>query len=209
MIRNLLSNAVKYTARGKDTARLPAPRRQSAHRGLGYRTRNPGRELQAIFEEFHQLDNPARERSRGLGLGLSIVQRLADLLGHRSTFALVSVRARVFTIEVPLGRDQSGGQCRFPAGMRSRTEHTIARHGPDHRGRSGRARNAAAAFRRRGTSHSRLPRMGTRLWSWRAQRSTVPDLIVADYNLPKRPQRTRDHREAAKAGSARRSRPSS
>jgi hypothetical protein len=41
----------------------------------------PALELQAIFDEFHQLDNPARERSKGLGLGLAIVQRLADLLG--------------------------------------------------------------------------------------------------------------------------------
>ena len=48
----------------------------------------PDEELQAIFEEYHQLDNAARERSRGLGLGLSIVQRLGDLLGHR-----VSVRS--------------------------------------------------------------------------------------------------------------------
>ena len=43
----------------------------------------PDEELQAIFEEYHQLDNAARERSRGLGLGLSIVQRLGNLLGHR------------------------------------------------------------------------------------------------------------------------------
>ena len=42
----------------------------------------PEDELEAIFEEYHQLDNAARERSRGLGLGLSIVQRLGDLLGH-------------------------------------------------------------------------------------------------------------------------------
>src|ERR1700751_1104248 len=61
--------------------------------------------LQAIFEEFHQLDNPARERSKGLGLGLAIVERLADLLGHT-----VDVRSRpgkgsVFAVEVPLRRE--------------------------------------------------------------------------------------------------------
>lgn len=54
----------------------------------------PESELQAIFEEYHQLDNAARERTRGLGLGLSIVQRLVRLLGHR-----IHVRSR-------LGRDR-------------------------------------------------------------------------------------------------------
>jgi two-component system CheB/CheR fusion protein len=67
----------------------------------------PEMELQAIFEEFHQLDNPARQRSKGLGLGLAIVQRLADLLRHK-----IDVRPRlsagsVFTIEVPLGRAEA------------------------------------------------------------------------------------------------------
>ena len=89
MFRNLLSNAVKYTTRGK--VLLGCRRRGDNLRievwdtGIGI----PAAQLEAIFEEFHQLDNPARERSRGLGLGLAIVQRLADLLGHR-----VDVRSR-------------------------------------------------------------------------------------------------------------------
>jgi CheY-like chemotaxis protein len=36
-----------------------------------------------IFREFHQLDNPERDRTKGLGLGLAIVDRLAKLLNHR------------------------------------------------------------------------------------------------------------------------------
>jgi two-component system CheB/CheR fusion protein len=100
MIRNLLSNALKYTRRGK--VLLGCRRRAGTlsievlDTGVGI----PGEALQAIFEEYHQLDNAARERSRGLGLGLSIVQRLGNLLGHR-----VRVRSRpgmgsVFAIEV-------------------------------------------------------------------------------------------------------------
>ena len=102
MIRNLLSNAVKYTNKGKIL--LGCRRRGDKLRievwdtGIGI----PEEQLQAIFEEFHQLDNPARERSKGLGLGLAIVERLADLLGHA-----VDVRSRpgkgsVFAVEVPL-----------------------------------------------------------------------------------------------------------
>jgi len=104
IIRNLLSNAVKYTSEGKI---LLGCRRRGDKVRIEVRDTGPGipeLELQAIFEEFHQLDNPARERSKGLGLGLAIVLRLADLLGHN-----VDVRSRVgvgstFAVEVPLGR---------------------------------------------------------------------------------------------------------
>ena len=102
MVRNLLSNAVKYTRKG--TILLGCRRRAGKLRievhdtGLGI----PAGQLRAIFEEFHQVGNPARELSRGLGLGLAIVQRLADLLGLE-----VDVRSRegtgsTFAIEVPL-----------------------------------------------------------------------------------------------------------
>ncbi len=102
MIRNLLSNAVKYTRTGG--VLLGCRRRGAKLRveiwdtGLGI----PEGQLRAIFREFHQIDNPARELSRGLGLGLAIVQRLGDLLGHP-----VDVRSRegsgsVFAIEVAL-----------------------------------------------------------------------------------------------------------
>ena len=43
----------------------------------------PPAEHARVFEEFYQLDNPERDRTRGFGLGLSIVKRLADLLGIR------------------------------------------------------------------------------------------------------------------------------
>ena len=83
MLRNLLSNAVKYTKHGK--VLLGCRRREGMlsieiwDTGIGI----PDDEFQAIFEEYHQLNNAARERSHGLGLGLSIVQRLGKLMGHR------------------------------------------------------------------------------------------------------------------------------
>ena len=48
----------------------------------------PEAELQAIFEQYHQIDNVARERSRGLGLGLSIVQRLGKAAGSSGARSL-------------------------------------------------------------------------------------------------------------------------
>jgi two-component system CheB/CheR fusion protein len=112
MIRNLLSNAVKYTRRGK--VLLGCRRRGNKLRievwdtGIGI----PEEQIQAIFEEFHQLDNTARERMRGLGLGLSIVQRLADLLGHPIDVHSQSGKGSMFSVEVPIGhllRDKLSG----------------------------------------------------------------------------------------------------
>jgi two-component system, chemotaxis family, CheB/CheR fusion protein len=100
MIRNLVSNAFKYTKAGR--VLLGCRRSGTAVRieiwdtGIGIESR----ELRAIFEEYHQLDNAARERSRGLGLGLPIVQRLGDLLGHRIGVKSWPGRGSVFTIEI-------------------------------------------------------------------------------------------------------------
>jgi two-component system, chemotaxis family, CheB/CheR fusion protein len=102
MIRNLLSNAVKYTK----TGRLVLGCRRRANRlrieiwdtGLGI----PEEQLQAIFDEFHQVDNPTRTPSRGLGLGLAIVQRLADLMGVAVDVRSREGRGSAFSIEVPL-----------------------------------------------------------------------------------------------------------
>nr|WP_321984057.1 response regulator [uncultured Lichenicoccus sp.] len=104
MIRNLMNNAIKYTRRGRI---LVGCRRHGAHlsveihdTGIGI----PAGELDAIFTEYHQVDNPARERSRGLGLGLSIVRRLGDLLGHRVRVSSTTGSGSRFTIEVPLAQ---------------------------------------------------------------------------------------------------------
>ena len=104
MLRNLLSNAMKYTAQGKV---LLGCRRRGDKLRIEVWDTGPGIEagqLQRIFEEFHQLDNPARERSRGLGLGLAIVQRLGDLLGHRIDVRSRPGKGSVFAIDVPLGQ---------------------------------------------------------------------------------------------------------
>ena len=102
MIRNLVSNALKYTRRGKV---LLGCRRHGGmlsievcDTGIGI----PDKDLQSIFDEYHQLDNAARERSRGLGLGLSIVRRLGTLLGHRVRVRSQPGKGSIFAIEVAL-----------------------------------------------------------------------------------------------------------
>jgi CheY-like chemotaxis protein len=57
-----------------------------------------------IFEEFVQLDNAERRREKGLGLGLSIVERSARLLNHRLSLRSAPGRGSCFSIDVPLAR---------------------------------------------------------------------------------------------------------
>lgn len=102
MLRNLVSNALKYTRRGKI---LLGCRQQGAMLRLEVWDTGVGiaaSQLEAIFDEYHQLDNAARERSLGLGLGLSIVQRLGVLLGHRVSVRSTPRKGSVFSIDVEL-----------------------------------------------------------------------------------------------------------
>ncbi|MEO8882794.1 MAG: chemotaxis protein CheB, partial [Devosia sp.] len=101
MLRNLVINALKYTDRGR--VLLGCRRHGNTLRievwdtGIGI----ADGELQAVFSEYHQIGNEARERIRGLGLGLSIVQRLANLLSHRIIVRSKPGKGSVFIIEVP------------------------------------------------------------------------------------------------------------
>ncbi len=100
-LSNLMSNAIRYTDQGGIL--LAAKRHGNRLRlcvidtGIGI----PAGAFQSIFEEFVQLGNPERDPSRGSGLGLPTVQRVAKLLGHP-----LSLRSRVgrgsnFALEVP------------------------------------------------------------------------------------------------------------
>jgi two-component system CheB/CheR fusion protein len=100
MVRNLLSNALKYTKRGK--VLLGCRRRKGIvsiqiwDTGVGI----PAGQQQDIFEEYHQLDNAARDRNLGLGLGLSIVKRLGILLDHPVAVRSQLGKGSVFSIDV-------------------------------------------------------------------------------------------------------------
>jgi two-component system, sensor histidine kinase len=96
IISNLVHNAIKYTPTGGVWVawRSARGRLEMRDSGLGISEVNQ----QTIFDEFAQINNPARNNEAGLGLGLSIVKRLADLtktplglnskLGFGSTFWL-------------------------------------------------------------------------------------------------------------------------
>jgi PAS domain S-box-containing protein len=103
LLRNLVENALRYTERGH--IRITCHRVENRLRlavedtGIGI----PPEHLERIFEEFHQVGNVARDRAQGLGLGLAIVRRLADLLGHRIEVRSHPGAGSTFSIELPLG----------------------------------------------------------------------------------------------------------
>jgi len=103
ILRNLVANALRYTSAGGVV--LGCRRRGRAFSlevwdsGAGIA---PG-EIDRIFEEFYQVDNASREHARGLGLGLAIVRRLAELMGHAVEVASRPGRGSVFRVLVPAG----------------------------------------------------------------------------------------------------------
>ena len=83
--RNLIDNAIKYTDQGTVRVTLHPEQSRDDQKAVLTVTDTgkgiPASEHSRIFEEFYQLDNPGRDRSRGVGLGLAIVQRLSELIG--------------------------------------------------------------------------------------------------------------------------------
>ncbi|MCC6002547.1 MAG: response regulator [Pararhodobacter sp.] len=102
ILRNLLSNAVKYTQRG---GILMGCRRrgqqlvvQICDSGIGVAES----ERSAIFEPYHQVEDPASPAGQGFGLGLSIVQRLARLMRHPVTLSSTPGKGSIFMVTLPV-----------------------------------------------------------------------------------------------------------
>ena len=58
-------------------------------------------QLARVFDEFYQVDNPGRDRTRGLGMGLAIVRRLAALLEHPLRLRSRPGKGTRFRLELP------------------------------------------------------------------------------------------------------------
>jgi Na+/proline symporter/signal transduction histidine kinase len=100
LLQNLVSNAVKYTPKGRVV--VGCRRRGGKLRidvydtGLGI----PQSKRKTVFQEFQRLDQGARI-ARGLGLGLSIVERIGRVLDHRVELRSTVERGSHFSVEVP------------------------------------------------------------------------------------------------------------
>jgi len=107
ILRNLIDNAIVHTREGE--VRVSCERK-GAHLHIQVADTGPGipiEEHDSIFSEYYQLNNPERDRSKGLGLGLSIVRRLSDLLDLQLTLHSDSGIGTTFSLAVPVGRVDS------------------------------------------------------------------------------------------------------
>lgn len=101
IVRNLVENAIRYTSSGGIVIGCRKRGRtvfiEVLDSGIGMAPEHQ----ENVFEEFVQLGNSARDRQLGLGLGLAIVRRLSQLLGHEVTVRSVEGRGSSFSIAVP------------------------------------------------------------------------------------------------------------
>jgi Na+/proline symporter/signal transduction histidine kinase len=101
LLQNLVSNAIKYTPKGR--VLIGCRRRGEKLRidvfdtGLGI----PASKKRVVFREFQRLDEGAKV-ARGLGLGLSIVERIAKVLDHKVDLRSTLKRGSRFSVEVPI-----------------------------------------------------------------------------------------------------------
>lgn len=104
ILRNLLSNAIQYTDSGSITITSYT---EGGQVEIKVADTGPGiaAEQQAlIFSEYYQVNNPERDRSQGFGLGLSIVKRLAILLGGKIRLESTEAQGSAFTITLMEGQ---------------------------------------------------------------------------------------------------------
>ncbi|MFG6448738.1 ATP-binding protein [Roseateles sp. BYS180W] len=107
VVRNLLDNAIKYTYQGQ--VQLLVQAQDDEEWQIHIIDTGPGiaqSEHSRVFDEFYQIDNPERDREKGLGLGLSIVSRLVDLLDLNLRLRSSPGQGCCFTLHIP--------QCALP-----------------------------------------------------------------------------------------------
>ncbi|MFL5243029.1 MAG: ATP-binding protein [Gemmataceae bacterium] len=99
---NLIGNAIKFTDRGRVqlSADIDQERRlclRVSDTGIGIASSHIGR----IFDEFTQVHNPERDRSKGTGLGLAICKRLVDVMGGTLSVESAPDQGSTFTLALP------------------------------------------------------------------------------------------------------------
>jgi signal transduction histidine kinase/CheY-like chemotaxis protein len=104
ILRNFISNALKYTERGevRVSARLTQLRNAVefvvADTGIGI----PPGDIERVFDEFVQIENPLQRRTKGTGLGLPLSKRLAELLGGSIAVKSELGIGSTFSVTVPM-----------------------------------------------------------------------------------------------------------
>jgi signal transduction histidine kinase len=125
VLRNLISNAIRYTPRGRV---LIGCRRRRAGLLIGVYDTGIGiakEHLEAIFSAYYQVPGGGRPRLGGIGLGLSIVERITSLLNLERVVRSTPRRGSLFGVEVPYGKARRS-RARVTANQGSSTAHSLA-----------------------------------------------------------------------------------
>jgi signal transduction histidine kinase/CheY-like chemotaxis protein len=110
ILRNLVCNAVRYTDKGRV---LVCCRRRGDWLSVEVRDTGrgiPAHEQEKVFQEFYQLGNPERDRSKGLGLGLAIVKRLTGLLEIPLMLRSSPGKGTMFAVSVRIAATPDSGE---------------------------------------------------------------------------------------------------
>ncbi len=122
LLQNLVSNAIKYTPKGRVLVGCRVRRGRLKveiwDTGLGI----PENKHKIVFQEFERLESGART-AQGLGLGLSIVERIARVLGHRIILESWPGKGSMFAVEVPVAAN-------MPSRVSVPESQTASRHLP-------------------------------------------------------------------------------
>ena len=103
ILRNLISNALRYTDSGYVRVTCFETTKGLCIEVSDSGTGIPEDEKEKIFDEFYQIDNPERDRAKGIGLGLSIVKGLCKLLMLQINLSDSPAGGTCFLVEFPLG----------------------------------------------------------------------------------------------------------
>jgi signal transduction histidine kinase len=101
VLRNIIANAVAYTDRGRIVVGCRRGRERLSIQVWDTGRGIPTDEQEHVFQEFYQLGNPERDRTKGVGLGLAIVRRLTELLGHTLTVRSNVGAGSMFAVSAP------------------------------------------------------------------------------------------------------------
>ena len=128
LLGNLIHNAMKFTKSG---GMVVLARRQlsSGQSGVSIEVWDTGfgiadAELPLIFDEFYQVGNSERDRSRGLGMGLAIVRRLSELMGLQVKVSSMLGKGTVFKIWLPAS-DAPSHEATMPPKLRMPVRHRL------------------------------------------------------------------------------------
>ncbi len=106
IVENFVANAIRHTQAGQVRVACLVAGEQARIEVSDTGSGIPADALATIFEEYVQLGNPERNRSKGLGLGLAIVKHLATVLGHAIQVESTPGEGSTFSVTLPLARSQ-------------------------------------------------------------------------------------------------------